>query len=116
MISRIGLVAGLTALGLIMGGGHALGATEVQDASCQAPIMGSHTTPFPSTARFGETFTAGHTGQLTRAVMSVLKGSGSSGDYQLDIRPVDGSGAPTETVLASTTIPNTSVPDDTSDL
>ncbi len=43
-------------------------------------------------------------------------GNSTSGDYVLDIRSLDGSDAPTENVLASTTIPNGSVPNGVSNL
>jgi hypothetical protein len=84
------------------------GAAEVQDAAC---LVSSGTYYQPgSTTRMAETFTALHTGSLTRAQFSIYKENGSTGDYALDVRTLDGSGVPTEYVLASTTFSNNAVP------
>jgi hypothetical protein len=46
---------------------------------------------------------------VTTAQVELTK-SGTPGNYRLDINEVDGTGVPTNTVLASTTIPDASVP------
>jgi hypothetical protein len=92
------------------------GAAEIQDAMCLAPGVVFISPSDPANGRVGETFTALHTGQLTRAQISVNKSNTSTGDDALDVRALDGTGSPTETILASTTISNASVPSGTSTL
>jgi hypothetical protein len=91
-------------------------AAEVQDAACLAPsavFLG----PTPSsTARLAETFTALNTGQLTRAQIAIDKGGSTTGDFVIDVRSLDGAGAPTEYVLASTAVLDSSVPNGNSNL
>ena len=60
-------------------------------------------------SRVAQTFTAGITGGLIAASVDVTK-FGTAGDYRLDINEVDGSGVPTNNVLASTTISDAAVP------
>jgi hypothetical protein len=80
------------------------------DANCSATNF-----PFDSSVaadqRSAQTFTAINSGELTSAQMRVNKDAGSIGDYLLEVRTVDASGAPTSTILASTPIPNSTVPD-----
>jgi hypothetical protein len=109
MIHRIAVATGLTAVSLFIFCGQATAATEVQDAAC----LGSSGVYHQPTngSRVAETFTALHTGAVTRAQFSVYKDSATTGDYVLDLRTLAGSSVPTDTVLASTTVLNASVPD-----
>jgi hypothetical protein len=61
--------------------------------------------------RRAQTFTALTTGSLVRGEVETTKPAMSTGDYLMQIVTTDDSGTPTNTVLASTTIPNSSVPD-----
>jgi hypothetical protein len=89
-------------------------ATVVQDASCPPPreaVFG----PFQGdagNARLAQTFTVQNSGRLTSGQFDLFKSSGSTGDYVMQILELDASGTPTNTVLASTTIPNSTVPSD----
>jgi hypothetical protein len=61
--------------------------------------------------RQAQTFTALRTGALTRASIEINKGSLlQQGDFVLQILEVGGGGTPTDTALASATIPDESVP------
>ena len=79
----------------------------VLDASCTSPSVGE--IGQPGNNRGAQTFTAQNTGALTRAQVEINK-IGSPGDWILSINAVDGSGAPTNTVLGATTISDSSVP------
>jgi len=103
------VVAGLAWLALMSAPTAA--AKEVADASCPGPPNSNVSAGTPATTEFAQPFTALNTGELTRAQVLITKGSGSTGDYVLSINTVDGSDLPTTTVLASTTIPNTTVPE-----
>jgi len=97
-------------VGLLINGGAPAAADELQDAACAG--SGAFFTSLASgNARAAETFTALHTGTLTRAQFSIHKDPASTGDYVLDVRTLAGSSVPTDTVLASTTVLNASVPD-----
>lgn len=104
---RLALAAILAAALALTVAAHA-SAAEVADASCQ---------PTPDTgqagAKFAQTFTALHTGKLTTATMKTNKPAGTTNDYLMEIRTVDGSGVPTATVLASASVPAAGLPDDT---
>src|SRR5919199_13696 len=77
------------------------------DAGCpSAPPMGF--VPFWGGARAAQTFTAQSTGKLTSAQALIAKNGGSN-DVVMEIAAVDASGAPTSNVLASTTIPNSTI-------
>jgi len=80
------------------------------DAMCSGPsgitIGGSD-----GDHRLAQTFTALASGPLVRAELPTIKLAGSGGAYILRLSPVDGAGVPTNTVLASASIPNVSVPD-----
>jgi hypothetical protein len=56
-----------------------------------------------------QSFTPQLSGPLTRAEVDISKNAPTE-DYVLEIRTVDGSGIPTDTVLASATVANASVP------
>jgi hypothetical protein len=81
------------------------------DAGCAGP-----TTTFAGygdDARFAQTFSPLRSGKLTAARFPVSKDVGSTGDYVLHLAAVDGAfvGFPTNTVLATATLPNSAVPD-----
>jgi hypothetical protein len=57
-----------------------------------------------------QTFTAQRTGSLVRGETEISKPGGAA-DWVMQIVTTDGSGTPTNNVLASTTIANASVPD-----
>jgi hypothetical protein len=87
---------------------------EVPDASCSASI--NNAASGPGNLRYAQTFTAVNSGTLTRAEIAIQRQAGSNGDYLVQILTVDGSGFPTNTVLAATTIVDASVPDGPSTL
>jgi hypothetical protein len=84
-------------------------AQEALDANCPGPREMSFSSMGGGTSRFAQTFTAGITGGLTTAQVEVTK-FGSAGDYRLDLNETDAAGAPTNTTLASATIPDADVP------
>jgi hypothetical protein len=99
----LSFVVGLTALAAP----QAASAQGVLDANCPGP----ETISFPSgdDARWAETFTALTSGSLVRAETEIGK-SGPAGDFAMQILATDAAGDPTNTVLASTTIPDAFVP------
>ena len=70
----------------------------------------SFTSPSSSSAAFyptfqlGQSFTAGITGRLTGVNLNLSVLSNGPGTIDVDIRTVDGSGAPTSTILGTTTL------------
>jgi hypothetical protein len=135
-LSRRDLFAGLTG-GLLMALSSVLGAEEAAakkkrkkrkkhkqtpmpqtpatpatkaDATCSGP---SDTTTGGSNGdhRLAQTFTALASGPLVRVDLPGHKLAGSGGAYILRLSPVDGAGVPTNTILASASMPNLSVPD-----
>jgi hypothetical protein len=83
-------------------------AAPVLDANCPDDPS-ANLPPQNGDYRFGQTFTAQTTGSLAMGQFRIEK-AGSPGDYRMDLNATDGSGAPTNTMLASTTIPDASVP------
>jgi hypothetical protein len=83
-------------------------AAPVLDANCPGPPNGSD--GVPADARFAQTFTVQTTGSLVQGEVEVNKPASSNGDWVMEIYATDGSGIPTNTLLASTTIPNATVP------
>jgi hypothetical protein len=81
----------------------------LEDATC-APRTGTLTTSAGGNTRMAHPFTVVNSGQLVTAQVGVTKNAGSTGDYVVQIVALDGSGTPTNTVLAAATIPNASVP------
>jgi hypothetical protein len=84
----------------------------VPDASCPGPREDSFVWLSPSGGgnnRVAQTFTSQASGALTMAQASVIK-TGSSANWVMQINEVDGSGTPTNTVLAATTVPDSTVP------
>jgi hypothetical protein len=84
-------------------------AQETLDANCPGPREFSFASMGGGTSRFAQSFTAGITGGITSAQIDVTK-QGTAGDYRLDINEADAAGVPTNTILASATIPDTAVP------
>jgi hypothetical protein len=84
-------------------------AAPVLDANCPDGIN----TTTAAITRVAQTFTTQTTGSLVMGQVKVEK-LGSPGDYLMEVNATDGSGTPTNTVLASTAIPDASVPANTS--
>lgn len=130
MRKNILLLASMALAVLLACGAALLGATEpvgaaepqgVLDAACpENPVSrnehGSGELPgvIDAGVPFSQTFTAIRTGELTSAQVLIRDGSPVSqvGDVVIQIRAVDASGVPTNTVLASTVVPASAlVPD-----
>lgn len=77
------------------------------DAECPGPIETAVKVQ-SSTGTIALTFAARSSGRLTAARVVVQKGAADSGNYVLEIRPVDDAGVPTDAVLASTTVDDAS--------
>ena len=83
-------------------------AQDLLDANCPGP---PNTATDPDVGdRDVQTFTAQRTGSLVRGETEISKPGGAA-DWVMQIVTTDGSGTPTNNVLASTTIANASVPD-----
>jgi hypothetical protein len=82
-------------------------AASVADASCPGPASSFQTVP--GQFRFAQVFTAQRSGSLTRVEVT-LSQVGTPADWTLTVNAVDPAGAPTNTVLTSTTIPDSAVP------
>ncbi len=80
----------------------------LQDAACPAAGGSPFGTATPE-ARFAQTFTPMRTGQLVTAQTTIIKVAGSVGDYVATINTVGANGVPTNTVLATTSLPNANV-------
>jgi hypothetical protein len=112
--SRVPLLvaAVLTAsTGLLLAPGSAPASASAQgllDANCPGPPNTS-VNPDPGD-RDVQTFTAQRTGSLVRGETEISKAGGTA-DWVMQIVTTDGSGTPTNNVLASTTIANAAVPD-----
>jgi hypothetical protein len=79
------------------------------DAAC---IVASNGTSGGSEdERLAQTFTALASGPLVRADLGIEKQLGTTGIYALRLSPVDGSGVPTNQVLAETVVADSRVPD-----
>jgi hypothetical protein len=107
-LKRKAAVALLTAsVALLLAAGSAP-AQDLLDANCPGPPNTS-VDPDPGD-RDVQTFTAQRTGSLVRGETEISK-LGGTADWVMQIVTTDGSGTPTDNVLASTTIANASVPD-----
>ncbi len=73
------------------------------DANCSGPLESYHEA---RGQRMAQTFTAQNSGELTSAQLEVYEDPSSSNDYVLAIHAVDASDVPTNTVLASATVPD----------
>lgn len=84
-------------------------AQQVADAKCPGPATSNRFAGF-SAFRWAETFTAIHTGTLAKETISVERlTANSSADYIFQLYTASG-GVPTNTLLASKTVPSASVP------
>ncbi len=79
------------------------------DAQC-AGSTGSSVSLSPD-ARVAQTFTALRSGTLMRAELELSHSAGTSGDYFLQLAPVDAFGVPTNAVLADAAVASAQVPD-----
>jgi len=105
-MSRALLLAAATLSLLLLQETPRASAQEVADASCSGTVNFIGTGSGAS--RFAESFTAQHSGTLTRAQIGVYE-TGSGGDWILQILGVT-AGAPVNGVLGSATIPDATVP------
>ena len=103
--AAVALLAGSVVLLLAAGPAPA---QDLLDANCPGP-PNTATDPDPGD-RDVQTFTAQRTGSLVRGETEISK-LGGAADWVMQIVTTDGSGTPTNNVLASTTIANASVPD-----
>ena len=102
-------------IGILGGFSAGAAAQGVADASC-APLSGANAFTIGNN-RLAQTFTAGISGELTAAEISLgMSMVDVPADFTVRIGEVNGSGVPTNTVLASTTIPSASVPGGSSNL
>lgn len=97
---------------LVLTGEKATAQTPPQgtlDANCDGAVRGF--TDLTPSITVGQTFTAVNSGKLTSAQVKIAKQpfANTSGDIIVEIRTVDASGLPTETVLASTTIDDAAI-------
>ena len=81
-------------------------AQEVADASCPGPNDTFNSSTGPT--RFAQTFTAAHSGTLTRAIVRVVK-FGTPGDWVLELLGTS-AGAPVDGDLATATVADAGVP------
>jgi hypothetical protein len=96
---------GLAMFCVAMANAVSAGAQEQLAASCDPPADSTTT----GWADLAQSFAPQVTGTLTRAELAISK-SGPDNSYVVQIRSVDATGAPADSVLASTTIPDASVP------
>jgi hypothetical protein len=78
------------------------------DVTCPGPREASYSHPGSGNNRFTQTFTPQISGALTNAEVEINK-FGPNGDFIVQILETDGSGVPSNTILASTTIPDAAV-------
>jgi len=107
-LKRKAAVALLTGSGVLLLAARPAPAQDLLDANCPGPPNTS-VDPDPGD-RDVQTFTAQRTGSLVRGETEISKPGGAA-DWVMQIVTTDGSGTPTNNVLASTTIANASVPD-----
>ena len=89
---------------------------SVSTYQCPGPVETTqNATISPETERFAQTFTAAQSGSLQQIQFEIIKNVGSTGDYVVELLAASGD-VPTNTVLATVTILNASVPDGTSTL
>jgi hypothetical protein len=104
LASGLVLIAALS--GALAGPAAAASATELADASCNLP--GGDNVDAAGNVRWGETFTAIHSGALTRAQVGVYK-TGTPGDFIFSIHATS-AGAPVDPPLAVAVVPDSTVP------
>jgi hypothetical protein len=81
---------------------------ERADAAC--PGGTGNASSANGNARYAQTFTAQASGPLVRAELRIGKAQNTAGDYILRLSTVNGSGTPTNTVVASALKPDGDVP------
>ena len=104
-MGRVSFVSLVAVAALAMASAPKANAEEQLAANCEPPRSSAS----GGFAAVGQSFTSQHTGPLVRAEVDVAK-SEDAGDYVVEIRTVDGSGQPTDTVLSTATVPDSSVP------
>lgn len=90
---------------VLLGGASRANAQETTAAACPGPPL-TFVFDENSDARLAQTFVPTLSGSATRAEMSVGDVSGQTGEYTVQLLAADGSGTPTDTVLAQTTAPD----------
>jgi hypothetical protein len=100
----------VAALGLLAyGAPPRAAASEVADASCAGPPQSFETNI--GTSRYAQTFTAQNSGTLTSAQLEVYKDhTSTTGDWVVDLLDTS-AGIPVDGVLATVTVPDTTVPE-----
>jgi hypothetical protein len=78
------------------------------DANCPGPA--SYAVSTGGDSRFAQTFAVQTTGSLVRGEVEIEKGGNPGGNWVMQMLATDAIGNPTNTVLASTTIADASVP------
>jgi hypothetical protein len=107
--SWVAMAAGLVGLAITLAIAPAPATAEpVLDANCPGPPTGL--VVVGSNARRAQTFTAQTTGTLVRGEFEIDKEAMTTADWVMQIVTTDASGVPTNTVLASTAIPDAAVP------
>ena len=112
----------MIATGLLASGGpaaHAMTEARASETAAQPTLLASCDGPPESSAsgpgsyRYAQTFVPEVSGTLTTAQVDIAKAPGSSGDWimQVVLSVVLPIGAPSQQVLASTTVPDSTVPD-----
>jgi hypothetical protein len=106
--ARVAILASLTGLYALAAASPAA-AADVPDASCPGPVESQAT--IGGTSRFGQTFTALGSGELVRVQVALYEedAPGAGGPYEISINTTGGDGLPTDTELASTSIPDAAV-------
>ena len=79
------------------------------DANCPGPAPPGSGIVATGNNRYAQSFTVQRTGGLVRGELEINRGTGS-GDWVMQVVATDDYGAPVNTVLASTTIPDATVP------
>ena len=80
---------------------------------CPGPNEDEFIPEFPDNTRVAQSFTAAQSGSLHQIQFEIDHFAGSTGDYVVDLLDFSAEGVPTNTVLATATIPNASVPEGT---
>jgi hypothetical protein len=103
-LARLSLLGGVALA--ILGFGATNAHAALLDANCPGP-PDDGTTLDPN-ERFGQTFTAVHTGTVVRAEVAIDHDPG--GPFTMQILDTDASGVPVNGVLGSATVPDASIP------
>jgi hypothetical protein len=109
-ILAVSLVA-LMAAPMLLPVGRSLAGGTLDQSQTNLTTIGGASPGGPSLLA-GQSFTAGLTGALDQVTLAIAQ-QGSGGNFNVQIRPVDGGGLPTATVLGSGSVPLSTVPPDT---